>query len=74
MPERPPPPVPTPLRGAPATAPDAVLTPAEVAAWLRLRPRQVQRLGVPCINLGRKTKRYLRKDVLAWLDGKRRGA
>ena len=52
-------------------APDAVLTRDEVAAWLKLRPRQIERLGVPCIDLGRKTKRYLGQDVLAWLEAKR---
>jgi len=52
-------------------APDAILTRDEVAAWLKIKPRQVERLGVPCIDLGRKTKRYLPKDVLAWLDAKR---
>lgn len=51
--------------------PTVVLTRDEVAAWLKVKPRQVERLGVPCIDLGRKTKRYLAKDVLAWLDAKR---
>jgi len=49
-------------------APDAILTRDEVAQWLRLRPRQVERLRVPVLNLGSKTKRYLARDVLAWLD------
>lgn len=48
-------------------APNAILTTAEVAAWLRVHPRQVQRLGVPCLNLGHKTKRYRAADVIAWL-------
>jgi hypothetical protein len=52
-------------------APDDILTRDEVAAWLKIKPRQVERLGVPCIDLGRKTKRYLAKDVLAWLDARR---
>lgn len=51
-----------------------VLTRAEVATWLKLKPRQVERLGVPCISLGRKTVRYLRADVLAWLQQQRRTA
>lgn len=46
---------------------DVILTAAEVAAWLKIKPRQVQRLGIPCIALGRKTKRYVAKDVQAWL-------
>ena len=55
----------------PATSDTTVLTRAEVAAWLKLKPRQVERLGVPCIPLGRKTVRYLRADVLAWLQQQR---
>lgn len=54
------------------SAPDAILTRAEVAAWLKIKPRQVERLGVPCIDLGRKTKRYVAKDVEAWLETYRR--
>lgn len=50
-----------------------VMTREEVAAWLKVRPREVERLGVPCIPLGRKTVRYLRDDVLAWLEQQRRG-
>jgi len=52
---------------------NAILTREEVAGWLKVRPRQVERLRIPCIDLGRKTKRYLVQDVLAWLDGKRVG-
>jgi hypothetical protein len=50
---------------------NAILTRDEVAGWLKVRPRQVERLGIPCIDLGRKTKRYLANDVLAWLQAKR---
>jgi hypothetical protein len=53
--------------------PDAILTAQDVAAWLKIKPRQVERLGVPCIDLGRKTKRYMVGDVLAWLEKQRRG-
>jgi len=55
-------------------APDTILTREEVSAWLKVKPRQVERLGVPCLDLGRKTKRYLAKDVLAWLEVQRRPA
>ena len=48
--------------------PEAVLTREQVAAWLKIKPRQVERLGVPCLDLGRKTKRYLRADVERWLQ------
>jgi len=50
----------------------AVLTRQQVADFLQVRPRQVERLGVPCLNLGKKTKRYVREDVLAWLEAQRR--
>lgn len=53
-------------------APDAILTREEVANWLKVKPRQIERLGVPVLNMGRRTKRYLARDVLAWLDSVRR--
>lgn len=51
-----------------------VMTRVEVAAWLKVKPRQVDRLGVPCMTLGRKTVRYLRADVLAWLQQQRKAS
>ena len=48
-----------------------VLTMQEVAAWLKVRPRQVLRLGIPCLDLGYKTKRFLAQDVWAWLEQRR---
>jgi hypothetical protein len=69
---------PTPSRVALAVslppAPDSILTRAEVAEWLKVRPRQVERLGVPVLDLGPKTKRYLARDVIAWLDAQRQAA
>jgi hypothetical protein len=53
-------------------APDAILTAAEVAAWLKITPRQVQRVGIPCVRVGVRTPRYLGRDVLAWLEAQRR--
>ena len=47
---------------------DRVLTPQEVGAWLKVRPRQLGVLGVPYLDWGHKTKRYAAKDVQAWLD------
>ncbi|MBA3340451.1 MAG: helix-turn-helix domain-containing protein [Gemmatimonadaceae bacterium] len=49
-----------------------LLTSDQVAFWLQVKPRQVERLGVPCVDLGRKTKRYSRDDVLAWLQKQRK--
>lgn len=52
--------------------PNTVLTADEVADWLPIARRQAQRLGIPWIDLGRKTRRYQVKDVPAWLDTPRR--
>lgn len=49
-----------------------VLTKQQVADWLKVRPRQLDRMGVPCLDWGHKTKRYVKGDVLAWIDAKRR--
>ena len=51
--------------------PTDVLTREQVAAWIQVKPRQVERLGVPCLRLGNKTLRYLRSDVLRWLEKQR---
>jgi hypothetical protein len=51
----------------------AVLTRDEVAEFLQVQPRQIDRLGVPSIDLGKKTKRYLARDVLEWLEERRTG-
>ena len=56
-----------------ASSPDGIMTRDEVAAWLKVAPRQIERLGIPCLDLGKKTKRYLVKEVAAWLETKRRG-
>ena len=53
-------------------APDAVLTRAEVSAWLKCAPRQVDRWGIPAIYLGPKSKRWLARDVLDWLVAHRK--
>ena len=49
----------------------SVLTLQEVAQWLKITPRQVMRFGVPCANLGHRTKRFITSDVLAWLQEQR---
>jgi len=51
--------------------PESLLTRAEVAAWLRVEPKEVPRLGVPELDLGPKTKRYERGAVERWLDKQR---
>jgi predicted DNA-binding transcriptional regulator AlpA len=58
----------TPKRSsAPSEGTDVILTPAEVAIWLHIKPRQLERFGVPAVKLGHKTVRYVKADVLAWL-------
>ena len=57
----------------PPRPPDALLTPEEVAAKLGVRRRQVQKLGIPCVRLGRKTPRYRPQDVDAWIEARREG-
>lgn len=53
--------------------PEAVLEIAHVAAWLRVSQRTVERLDIPFALLGRRTKRFLGKDVLEFLERKRIG-
>jgi hypothetical protein len=48
-----------------------VLTLQEVAAWLNVKPRQVLRLKIPCLDLGHRTKRFLASDVRTWLQQQR---
>ena len=48
--------------------PCRIMTRQQVADWLQVRPRQLERLGVPFLDLGHKTKRYIATDVLAWIE------
>ncbi len=50
---------------------NTIMTRDEVAKWLKVKTRQVERLGIPCIDLGWKTKRYFATEVLEWLQAKR---
>jgi len=50
---------------------EQVLTLEEVAAWLKIEPRQVVRYRIPCARLGHRTLRFLARDVLAWLEQQR---
>lgn len=47
--------------------PEAVLEIQHVAEWLRVGVRTVERLDIPCVFLGTRTRRYLAKDVLTYL-------
>lgn len=50
-------------------APPEVLTIDEVAAMLRIGVRAVKRLNLRKVRLGHHTVRYLRKDILEFMDG-----
>lgn len=63
------PPIPAPDHPfVPTTKP--ILTVDEVAALLQVERRQVDRLGVPKLRLGRKTVRYSARAVMAWLESR----
>jgi hypothetical protein len=49
----------------------AILELAHVAQWLRVSERTVERLDIPFALLGKRTKRYLARDVLDYLAKKR---
>lgn len=53
-----------------AYAPETVLTLAEVAEWLDVSPRTVERMAIKRIPLSTHTRRYLAKHVLEYLESK----
>lgn len=54
--------------GGPIAYPlEAVLNIKQVAEWLQVSVRTVERLDIPFTLLGRRTKRYVAADVLAFL-------
>jgi excisionase family DNA binding protein len=50
-----------------AYSPETVLTPQQVAEWLQVSSRTLQRLPIPHVRVGHRTVRYTAKDVLAYL-------
>lgn len=59
----------TAVRGYP---PEAVLTIQQLADWLGVSRRTVQRLPIPVVRLGHRTLRYRGRDVLDYLERKAR--
>jgi hypothetical protein len=57
-----------------AYPPETILTATECAAWLGVSKRSFERLDVPCVYLGTRTRRYLAADVLRWFEKRRRAA
>jgi hypothetical protein len=53
-----------------AYPPEAVLTIEQVAAWLQISKRTAEKLHIPCLYLGTRTRRYVARDVLKYLDDK----
>jgi len=49
----------------------AILEIAHVAAWLRISERSVERLDIPFTLLGKRTKRYLARDVIEYMTKRR---
>jgi hypothetical protein len=53
-----------------------ILTPEQLAEWLQVSERQVERMdAIPYFLAGgKRSKRYLVRTVLAWLDKQSQGA
>ena len=53
----------------------ALMSEAEVAVWLRVRPRTVgvwrRKRGLPCVRIGRKKVLFVRAEVETWLKGEK---
>ncbi len=49
----------------------AVLKPEQVMEWLQIGHKVFDLLDIPCIRLGKRTRRYLAKHVLEFLDAQR---
>lgn len=47
--------------------PDQLLTAKELAPLLRVRPKRVYELSIPCVRLTRRSYRWRIRDVQAWM-------
>lgn len=54
----------------PTPARDAVLTPEEMAAALKVNRRTLDRMDLPTVYLGKKLRRYIYGEVLDALKGR----
>jgi len=50
---------------------DEIWTVQQVADYLQLSVRQVQRLGIPFLDCGKRNRRYPRSCLYAWQDARR---
>jgi hypothetical protein len=53
---------------------DRLLTAAEVARILGVRPKREYELGIPAIRLSEKARRWSQRDLQAWIDRRREAA
>lgn len=51
---------------------ERLLTRAEVAAMLHVHPKQVTRLNIPSVAIGKRAKRWRRADVERWIEERTR--
>ncbi len=56
-----------------APADNAVLTPAQLARWLQISERQLERRDdIPWVSLGKRTRRVLVRDMITVLQSRAR--
>ncbi len=47
---------------------EEILTKKQLAEWLKVSPRTIDNLHVPCLDLGYRSKRYVLSRVLKFLE------
>jgi hypothetical protein len=62
--------IPTEGRDPKGYSPETVLTIEQVAEWLQVSKRSAEDLHIPCFYLGTRTRRYLAKHVLEYIEAK----
>ena len=60
-----------PLRLERPEAPDQLLTAAEVARWLNVKPKRVYELGIPTVRISERSLRWRPHDVTRWIEARR---
>jgi hypothetical protein len=62
------------LKDLPALPETAVLTPPQLAAWLQVSERQLERIdGIPWVTFGKRSRRALVRSVLTWMQSRKDG-
>ena len=56
------------MKVAVAHPPEAILSIEQVAEWLQVSVRTVEKLDIPCVFLGTRIKRFLGRDVLGYME------